>query len=152
MSFRRPSTEEIAARRAAEREANICALLKPVKSLHRGVYGGSTSGVPVAKEQIVRSEEYRRLVASLPCSYCRIEGYSQAAHPPPTAKSRKECDLQTFPLCATRPGVTGCHVEFDQMRLIPRAAMRTQAEELAAKTRSAIRHIGWPKNVPDPGN
>ena len=152
MTFRRESPEAIRARRQAERQRTICALLKPIAKPRAVTYGGSLSGHRTTKEQIVRSEEYRRLVASLPCSYCRIEGYSQAAHPPPTAKSRKECDLQTFPLCATRPGVTGCHVEFDQMRLIQRAAMRTQAEELAAKTRSAIRHIGWPKNVPDPGN
>ena len=40
----------------------------------------------VAKAMPVRSEAYRRAVASLPCIACGIQGYSQAAHLPPEAK------------------------------------------------------------------
>lgn len=35
---------------------------------------------PIAKDQPVRSEAYRRAVASLPCVICGIAGQSQAAH------------------------------------------------------------------------
>jgi hypothetical protein len=106
--------------------------------------------VSVPKEQIVRSEPYRRLVAALPCAHCLIEGFSQAAHPPPTAKGRKEDDRATFPLCATRPGVRGCHADFDQYRLIPAPAMREQARTWGRQTRAAIRNGGnWPASVPE---
>ena len=37
--------------------------------------------MPIEKESPVRSESYRRFVASQPCFGCGIAGYSQAAHP-----------------------------------------------------------------------
>lgn len=106
------------------------------------------------KEVPVRSEPYRRLVAAMPCINCHIEGYSQAAHPPPTAKGRKEDDRSTFPLCCIHPGtdgqlVPGCHADFDQYRLVPAADMRSVAGHWAAETRQAIRQAGqWPKGLP----
>lgn len=100
------------------------------------------------KENAVQSEPYRRLVAARPCINCNVHGFSQAAHPPPTGKGRKEDDRLTFSLCCTRPGVTGCHVEFDQRRLIPPAKMRTQAAKWGKETRAAIRAEGaWPKRL-----
>ena len=101
------------------------------------------------KESAVRSEPYRRLVASLPCIKCGVHGYSQAAHPPPTGKGIKEDDRECFPLCCTRMGVTGCHVEFDQYRQIPRDRMREVAGNWAAATRGLILGMGmWPKKLP----
>lgn len=50
--------------------------------------------VPIEKENPVRSERYRRAVASLPCAYCGIEGYSQAAHLPPEAKGMKRAPFK----------------------------------------------------------
>ena len=41
---------------------------------------------PIEKENPVRSPQYLRAVASLPCIACGIQGYSQAAHLPPEAK------------------------------------------------------------------
>lgn len=110
--------------------------------------------LPVPKENAIYSEPYRRLVAALPCIVCGIEGYSQAAHPPPTAKGRKEDDRLTFPLCAIHPGasgdlVQGCHFEFDQMQMVPRADMRHVAGHFATQTRQQIRDAGqWPKGLP----
>ena len=46
----------------------------------------SAPSAQVAKAAPVRSEAYRRAVASLPCIACGIQGYSQAAHLPPEAK------------------------------------------------------------------
>jgi hypothetical protein len=57
-------------------------------------------------------------VALLPCARCSIEGYSQAAHSNRYQDGKgagiKAHYLATFPLCCTRPGVVGCHVEHDQ--------------------------------------
>lgn len=101
------------------------------------------------KEQHQRSEPYRRLVAGLPCIHCCIVGYSQAAHPPPTAKGMKEDDRMCFPLCCARPGVNGCHYLYDQNKLMPREAMRIQAGIWAKQVRTVIRGFGaWPKTLP----
>lgn len=106
------------------------------------------------KEELFRSEPYRRAVAALPCINCHIEGYSQAAHPPPTAKGRKECDRLIFPLCCTRPGaggelVPGCHADFDQYRLVPASDVRALAASWGAQTRKTIRDAGkWPASIP----
>lgn len=100
------------------------------------------------KERRVEHECYRRLVAALPCINCGIAGYSQAAHPPPRGKGMKEDDLECFPLCCTRPGITGCHFEFDQYRLIPAASMRAQAAAWGRQTRAAIERDGnWPTGL-----
>ena len=113
---------------------------------------GGLGSIPKAAP--VRSEAYRRLVAAMPCIHCGISGHSQAAHPPPTGKGIKEDDRECFPLCtihhdAAGQLVDGCHFEFDQMRLVPRADMRSLAGHWAAQTRQAIRQAGqWPKNLP----
>lgn len=68
------------------------------------------------KAKPVRNEKYRRWVASLPCMACGIEGYSQAAHPNQgRGLGQKASDLDCFPLCCTRPGHMGHHVEHDQL-------------------------------------
>ena len=66
---------------------------EPVASVH---------AAQVAKAAPVRSEAYRRLVASLPCIACGIQGYSQAAHLPPEAKGMKQVDLAA--LVGVHPG------------------------------------------------
>jgi hypothetical protein len=110
--------------------------------------------VTLPKEDAVYSEPYRRLVAARACIVCGIEGYSQAAHPPPTAKGRKEDDRMTFALCTIHPDATGqlvqgCHFEFDQMQMVPRADMRSVAGHWAEQTRKEIRDAGlWPHGLP----
>ena len=94
------------------------------------------------KENAVECEPYRRLVAKFPCAHCSVEGFSQAAHPPPTGKSIKEDDRECFPLCCTRPGIEGCHVQFDQYRLIPKGRMRAQAAKWARETLAKIKAMG----------
>ncbi len=68
------------------------------------------------KAAIVRSESYRRFVASFPCFACGIEGFSQAAHPN-TGKGlgMKTTDLDCFPLCAPHFGLIGCHAMHDTL-------------------------------------
>lgn len=94
------------------------------------------------KSAPIRSGSYRRLVAQLPCISCGIEGYSQAAHPPPKGKGIKESDDECFPLCCTRPMIQGCHADFDQYRLIPKEKMRVQAAEWGERTMARINVAG----------
>lgn len=49
---------------------------------------------PVTKDNPVRSQQYLRAVASLPCIACGIQGYSQAAHLPPEAKGMKRAPFK----------------------------------------------------------
>lgn len=108
---------------------------------------------PIAKQIQMRSEAYRRAVASLPCAHCGIDGYSQHAHEngPDKAKGMKVDDRRAMPLCCARPGVEGCHAAFDQYRLVPggRAAHHAQGQVWAAQTRQQIEKSGrWPSKLP----
>ncbi|MCL1961517.1 MAG: hypothetical protein FWG56_07055 [Desulfovibrionaceae bacterium] len=66
-------------------------------------------------------------------------GYSQAAHPN-TGKGMgtKTDDRLCFPLCADRPGVSGCHSRFDQGAMFTKAARRVMERVWAEKTRARI--------------
>lgn len=106
----------------------------------------------VVKEQPQRSEVYRRLVAAMPCAWCRIEGYSQHAHENEGKGARlKVDDRRGMPLCCARPGIEGCHTAFDQYRLVPggRAAHIELGRALSKRTRQQIMDAGlWPAKVP----
>ena len=108
--------------------------------------------VSTAKDKPLRSERYRRLVAALPCSFCGIAGYSQHAHENEgKGKGLKVDDRRAMPLCCARPGIEGCHIAFDQYRLVPggRAAHVELGRELAMQTRQQIRESGqWPAKLP----
>lgn len=108
--------------------------------------------VSTAKDKSLRSEPYRRLVASLPCAFCGVVGYSQHAHENDgKGKGLKVDDRRAMPLCCARPGIEGCHAAFDQYRLVPagRAAHIELGHEMARQTRDQIREVGlWPAKVP----
>ena len=112
----------------------------------------SAPAAQVAKAAPVRSEAYRRAVASLPCAHCGIEGYSQHAHENDGKGARmKVDDRRAMPLCCSRPGIEGCHVAFDQYRLVPggREAHVALGRAMAARTRLDLLILGlWPANVP----
>lgn len=73
-------------------------------------YARCTVAAPVLKDAPVRSESYRRFVASFPCFACGVEGFSQAAHPNAgKGLSLKTSDLDCFPLCGTHGLTMGCH-------------------------------------------
>ena len=102
------------------------------------------------KTEVVRSEPYRRLVALLPCDLCGIAEHSQAAHPN-TGKGlgTKTDDRLCFPLCADRPGVRGCHSQFDQGALMSRDERRVFEPTAGARTRAKIASLGlWPDSLP----
>ena len=103
----------------------------------------------VEKAAPVRSQAYLRVVASLPCIACGIQGHSQAAHLPPEAKGMKQSDLLAFPLCCVRVGVPGCHQDYDNYRLFPKHAAMTVGRAWAKDTQRRIQAMGlWPKGLP----
>jgi hypothetical protein len=117
------------------------------------VPGAGTTGTAIEKEDVRTSEAYRRAVAQLPCMWCGISGHSQHAHLNlGKGMGLKTDDRTGFPLCCTRPGIEGCHVAYDQYRLIEgggREAHRTYGLEWGRITRDTIFTSGqWPKNLP----
>jgi len=101
------------------------------------------------KVEPVRSEAYRRAVASLSCIRCGIAGHSQAAHPN-TGKGAgtKADDRLCFPLCADRPGVRCCHSLFDQGALFAKGARRVVELCWAQETTKTIVARGlWPSGL-----
>lgn len=102
------------------------------------------------KNPPVRSEPYRRLVASLPCVICGVEGYSQAAHGSEgKGMAIKASDLELFPACSSRPGVSGCHALLDQGAMFQKETRHALEKAWAQVTRRRIEEAGlWPANLP----
>ena len=124
-----------------------------VKSIAiKGVYSvisRDACTAPILKSKPVRSEAYRRTVASLACFACGIQGHSQAAHLPPDGKGLKQCDLLTFPLCCVRVGIPGCHQDYDQYRMFKKRDAVIVGSAWAADTQRKIRAMGkWPVDLP----
>jgi hypothetical protein len=112
----------------------------------------STPAARVEKAAPVRSEAYRRAVASLPCVICGAIGHSQAAHAN-TGKGMgiKACDLTCFPACGARYGIPGCHAAIDQGALFPKHVRRGLEPVWAADTQRRIHAMGlWPTSIPYP--
>ena len=92
-----------------------------------------------------RSKPYRMFVASQECFGCRIVGYSQAAHENAgKGGALKTGDDRTFPLCCTRPGKIGCHVEHDQCIDMTRDERNEKAAKWVAEMQARAREVGWP--------
>ena len=106
----------------------------------------------VHKAAPVRSEAYRRAVATLPCAICGVAGHSQAAHGSDgKGMGLKACDLTCFPACAPRVGAVGCHAGLDQGALFTKAARRELEPVWAADTRRRVKAMGlWPARLPYP--
>lgn len=84
------------------------------------------------KSKPMRDQKYLRLVASMPCFSCGIEGRSQAAHSNLAKHGKggamKAGDYYTFPLCAPTIGNIGCHAKFDQNLLTTKVNKETLTE------------------------
>lgn len=121
--------------------------------LRRHVTFASAEGMTeaVEKENPLKSEPYRRLVASLPCINCGRVGHSQHAHTNALkAKGMKNDDRDAMPLCADDYGILGCHSRFDRYALfLDRAEHVRMGKEWAEQTRNQIETMGlWPRNLP----
>lgn len=98
---------------------------------------------PEPKAVLVRSEEYRRFVASHDCFDCGIGGYSQCAHENiDKGMAMKVCDLRTFPLCGPRFGLLGCHQEFDLGLGLNRDERRVQGARWVEKMQAIAKAAG----------
>ena len=132
--------------------------IKTRAPLRAGTYAASTArAAAIPKAAPVRSEAYRRAVASLPCINCGVPGHSQCAHSNSgKGAGIKASDLDSFPLCTVHPGadgrlVQGCHENFDQGALFTKAVRRELEPVWAADTQRRILAMGlWPKGVPVP--
>lgn len=106
-----------------------------------------TAAAPIPKAAPVRSEPYRRAVATLPCAICGVHGYSQAAHANQgKGMGMKACDLTCFPACGPRPGFQGCHAALDQGALFLKAVRRELEPVWAADT---MRKLWEMELIPD---
>ena len=117
----------------------------------------SAPAARVEKSAPVRSEAYRRAVASLPCINCGVPGHSQCAHGNSgKGAGIKASDLDSFPLCTVHASadgrlVQGCHENFDQGALFTKAARRELEPVWAADTRRRVKAMGlWPARLPYP--
>lgn len=141
--FKRPTlitkdrSAEFASYQAPKTSAKMAALLQPAEAR--------------PKQEPIRSEEYRRLVAALPCAYCYRPGPSQAAHANEgKGMGMKTDDRTCFPMCGPGFHGTGCHWALDQGGLFASKENRREFERRAGRyTRARILLDGnWPKGLP----
>lgn len=102
--------------------------------------------VTVPKLVLIRSESYRRFVASHPCFACGVIGYSQCAHDNfEKGMALKVCDTRCFPLCGPRLGLLGCHEQFDLLIEMTRDERRALGFEYVERMREIARAAGRPE-------
>nr|WP_217346576.1 hypothetical protein [Noviherbaspirillum sp. L7-7A]MBV0881039.1 hypothetical protein [Noviherbaspirillum sp. L7-7A] len=85
---------------------------------HQRVKQRTQSKKPRRKKPLSVETAHFKRVAMLPCACCGVVGFSQAAYSNRYQDGKgariKAHYLATFPLCCSRPGIRGCHVEHDQ--------------------------------------
>jgi hypothetical protein len=110
----------------------------------RGVYAPSGGVVAVPKAQVIRSEAYRRFVASHACFGCGIAGFSQCAHENiDKGTAMKVCDSRSFPLCGPRFGLIGCHQQFDLGVDCEREERRAMGAAYVIRMQGIAAAAGW---------
>jgi hypothetical protein len=89
----------------------------------------------------VRSEPYRRYVASQACFACGIEGQSNACHPNSArfgkGKAIKASDIFVFPLCIRH------HREHDQCLDMTKAERDAIEDEYIQRMQTLAADAGW---------
>jgi hypothetical protein len=98
--------------------------------------------VKFPKSPRYKNEAYRRFVAGFPCFACGIEGWSQCAHANGGGMGTKRSDLETFPLCTTRPGHQGCHTLHDLCVEMTRAERREIEAQYIDRMQAIARREG----------
>ena len=99
---------------------------------------------PRLKTAPIRSEAYRRLIASFPCIQCGRHGNSQAAHQNSgRGLGQKQSDLNIFPLCADGLGHVGCHSAHDQLRGMTLDERRGREVEYVSRTQDMAIRASW---------
>jgi len=110
---------------------------------------GNARLVVQIKERPLRSERYRKIVASLPCDHCGIEGYSQAAHGDQgKGMAIKTDDRTCYPLCGPRPTAAGCHYLIGTAALYSKEERRAYEKAAALRTAAKVKALGlWPEEM-----
>jgi hypothetical protein len=142
MTFAR-KTQEHRERRIAQREENLRNLCRPVASLHRGSYSGTTAA-PAPKDEPLQHQGYMRLVRQLSCAHCGHPGPSQFCHSDEGKGTgiKSDCRLGW-------PGCPGCHAKVGTERIYPKQERRDLEAYMAAQTRKRVIEAGeWPKTLP----
>lgn len=94
---------------------------------------------PMPKDNPIRSEAYRRLVAAMPCAICGIQGYSQAAHGDfGKGLGIKSTDLSCFPACGPHDGRTGCHYQIGTAGIMTKEERRLLEAQCAESTQAKL--------------
>lgn len=138
-----PLLSAIQALRDALTQRPMLAVLEAVKA--------DRKAIARPKLQWARHDPYKALVASRPCCFCGIVGYSQAAHENyGKGLGMKVDDRRTFPLCHV--GASDCHGRFDRYELFSnREQHRKWGRVQAEATARAIHEEGqWPDNLEYP--
>ena len=145
MSFTRYNPAEQQERRAAERKANMRALMVPVRTLHRATMSiRQAPPVTVDKERVIQHSGYMAVVRKFPCAHCGRPGPSQFCH----ADMNKGTGIKTD--CRRGfPGCPACHVLLGSSGKIPRAERRELEASYGAAARARVILLGlWPKRLP----
>lgn len=99
------------------------------------------------KFEYVRSERYKRYVSGLACLSCRIDGFTQVAHPNQAkyGKGRgvKSGDQFAFPLCGPRPGHMGCHTMHDLLIDTTREEADEAEDRWVSEMHNVAERSGW---------
>jgi hypothetical protein len=94
----------------------------------------------------VRSEDYRRFVASQRCFGCKVVGYSQCCHMNVgKGLALKVCDLLTFPLCGPHWGQPGCHTRHDLSDGLTRDERRALEVRYVQQMQAIAKEAGRPE-------
>jgi hypothetical protein len=97
-------------------------------------------GQQALKVEPLRSEQYRRYVASFPCAHCGLVGSSQCAHANKgKGLAMKTCDRRTFPACFR------CHSDIDNSRGMTREQRRDLEERYVARMQAQARTDNRPE-------
>ena len=145
MSFTRYNPAEQQERRAAERKANMRALMVPARTLHRATMAiRQAPPVTVDKERVIQHSGYMAVVRKFPCAHCGRPGPSQFCH----ADMNKGTGIKTD--CRRGfPGCPACHVLLGSSGKIPRAERRELEASYGAAARARVILLGlWPKRLP----
>ena len=111
--------------------------------------------LPLPKHEYLRSEPYRRWVASQDCAHCKRAGPSQAAHSDAGADGKgmgiKADDSALWPGCADGPLRVGCHTFICSTANFSRDESHTLAAFYIWRTQlKATAEGAWPKGWPLP--
>lgn len=115
--------------------------------------GAARLSIPLPKPpEPLRSEKYRRLVASFPCCVCGRPGPNQAAHPSTgRGMAQKTDDRKCFSLCPPRVGEPGCHAKWDQGAMHSKEQRRElERRFMRATVLRVLRENRWPSGLPLP--